>query len=89
MDSRLLPVGSAVDNWPELKLSQDTAYYLKQGQPVIVPHAPASGWVRLSRLQDDSDTGANCRADFIGVGEILADGRVAPRRLVVGTEVSA
>ena len=87
MDNRLLPVGSAVDNWPELKLSHDTAYYIKQGQPVTVPHAPTSGWVRLSRLQDDSD--ANCAVDFIGVGEILADGRVAPRRLVVSAEASA
>lgn len=88
MDARLLPVGSAVNDWPELKLSSDTAYYLKQGQPVIVPHAPTSGWVRLSRLLEDSDSAANGAVDFIGVGEILADGRVAPRRLVVSSEVS-
>ena len=58
-------------------MTDNTAYYLRQGQPVIVPHAPTSGWVRLSEVEDDHTT------RFIGVGEILDDGRVAPRRLVV------
>jgi tRNA pseudouridine55 synthase len=77
LDPFLLPVASAVREWPEVKLSDNTAYYLRQGQPVIVPHAPTSGWVRLSEVEQDATT------RFIGVGEILEDGRVAPRRLVV------
>jgi len=72
MDSYLLPVDSAIHNWPELALSEAAIYYLKQGQPVIAPYAPTSGWVRITR-KDGS---------FFGVGEILDDGRVAPRRLV-------
>ena len=63
--------------WPEVRLTDSTAYYLRQGQPVIVAHAPTSGWVRLSEVEDDESS------RFIGVGEILEDGRVAPRRLVV------
>jgi tRNA pseudouridine55 synthase len=77
LDPFLLPVASAVQEWPEVTLTDNTAYYLRQGQPVIVPHAPTSGWVRLSEV--DSEDGTK----FIGVGEILDDGRVAPRRLVV------
>ncbi|MGE0623562.1 MAG: tRNA pseudouridine(55) synthase TruB [Pseudomonadales bacterium] len=77
LDPFLLPVDSAVREWPEVRLTDNTAYYLRQGQPVIVPHAPTSGWVRLSEVEDDHTT------KFIGVGEILDDGRVAPRRLVV------
>lgn len=77
LDPFLLPVASAVREWPEVRLTDDTAYYLRQGQPVIVPHAPTSGWVRLSKVEDDDST------RFIGVGEVLDDGRVAPRRLVV------
>ncbi|TNF88961.1 MAG: tRNA pseudouridine(55) synthase TruB [Gammaproteobacteria bacterium] len=77
LDPFLLPVGSAVRGWPEVRLTDNTAYYLRQGQPVIVPHAPTSGWVRLSEVEADDTT------KFIGVGEILDDGRVAPRRLVV------
>lgn len=77
LDRFLLPVSSAVGDWPEVRLNDDTAYYLRQGQPVIVPHAPSSGWVRLSQQFDEGPT------RFIGVGEVLDDGRVAPRRLVV------
>lgn len=77
LDPFLLPVAAAVREWPEVRLTDNTAYYLRQGQPVIVPHAPSSGWVRLSEVEADDST------KFIGVGEILDDGRVAPRRLVV------
>lgn len=77
LDRFLLPVASAVGDWPEVRLNDDTAYYVRQGQPVIVPHAPASGWVRLSQQVGEGST------RFLGVGEVLDDGRVAPRRLIV------
>jgi len=54
-------------------LTDNTAYYLQQGQAVQIPKAPTSGWVRLF-------VGDEHR--FIGVGMILGDGRVAPKRLV-------
>jgi tRNA pseudouridine55 synthase len=55
-----------------VQLTADAAFYLKQGQPVLVPQAPTSGWVRLYANQ----------SDFLGVGQILEDGRVAPKRLL-------
>ena len=72
MDDLLLPIETALTQWPDVELSADASFYLQQGQPVLVPHAPTSGWVRLyatNRL-------------FLGMGEILDDGRVAPRRLM-------
>lgn len=72
LDAYLLPIDSSINSWTELKLSEAAIYYLKQGQSIIVPNAPTSGWVRLSRRN----------GGFLGVGEILKDGRVAPRRLV-------
>lgn len=72
LDALLLPLESALGNWPELQLTEDSAFYVKQGQPVQVPKAPSSGWVRLYNKQHE----------FIGVGEIQDDGKVAPRRLV-------
>jgi len=72
LDKLLLPVESALAHWPEIKLSPDSAFYLKQGQPVLVPNAPTEGQVRLY----------DPNSHFIGVGEILDDGRVAPRRLM-------
>ena len=78
LDPFLQPVWSAVREWPEVLLNADVAYYLRHGQPVIVPHSPTEGWVRLL---ESSRSG--CR--FLGVGEVLDDGRIAPRRLLTGT----
>lgn len=74
LDSLLLPIESALEQWPSVRLSEDMAFYLCQGQPVLVPQAPVSGFVRLYG-----------RNRFLGMGEILDDGRVAPRRLMLGT----
>jgi tRNA pseudouridine55 synthase len=72
LDALLLPLDSAVGHWPEVRLSQDAAYYLKLGQPVLVPRAPTSGLVRLY----------DAAGAFVGVGQIEDDGKVAPRRLM-------
>ena len=75
MDDWMLPLESALSDWPEVKLTPDAAFYLKQGQPILVPNAPTSGWVRLYANQ----------TDFLGVGQVLDDGRVAPKRLMAVT----
>jgi len=72
MDALLLPIESALSQWPDVDLSTDAAFYLQQGQAVLVPRAPTSGWVRLYEGN----------RSFLGMGEILDDGRVAPRRLM-------
>ena len=73
MDALLLPADTAVKALPLVKLSESGGYYIRQGQPVQVPNAPCDGMVRVAL-----ETG-----EFLGVGEILDDGRVAPRRLIV------
>ena len=73
LDAHLMPMHLALADWPEINLSDNSAYYVRQGQPVLVPKAPSNGWVRLMGEKPD---------DFIGVGRILDDGRVAPKRLV-------
>lgn len=75
IDSLLLPVESAVADWPEVRLSEAAAFYLQQGQSVIAPYSPTEGWIRL-KMKDGR---------FLGVGEILKDGKVAPRKLLVQT----
>ena len=74
LDALLCPIESALEQWPDVRLSPDAAFYLRQGQAVVVPHAPTSGWVRLYAAD----------RQFLGMGEILDDGRVAPKRLMVG-----
>ena len=77
LDRLLQPVETSVQHWPEVHLVDLTAYYLRKGQPVIVPRAPTEGWVRIH--EDDGEG----HSRFLGVGEVLDDGRIAPRRLVV------
>ncbi len=72
LDSVLLPVQAALSGWPELRLTEATAFYLGQGQAVFVPQAPLSGWVKLFAAPER----------FLGVGEVQEDGRIAPRRLL-------
>lgn len=72
LDAKLVPMEQALTHWPVVSLSDNTAYFLRRGQAVQVPKAPTSGWVRLV-IEDN---------EFIGMGQILEDGRVAPRRLI-------
>jgi tRNA pseudouridine55 synthase len=72
LDQLLLPMQSALAGWPQLRLSEDSTYYLQRGQAVFVPQAPASGWVSLYAADER----------FLGMGEMLGDGRVTPRRLI-------
>ena len=71
LDASLLPIDSGIANWPEVHLDPDSAYYIKLGQPVQVPRAPSDGWVRI---YDDEQ--------FLGVGIIQDDGRIAPKRML-------
>jgi tRNA pseudouridine55 synthase len=72
LDALLVPMDTALSHWPEVRLSDDASYYMKKGQAVLVPQAPTEGWVRLY-----SKAG-----HFLGVGFILDDGRVQPKRLL-------
>ena len=71
LDTLIRPIDSAIPGWPAVTLGQDASWYLQQGQPVSVPRAPAEGWVRLYATE----------SRFLGIGEVIADGRIAPRRL--------
>jgi tRNA pseudouridine55 synthase len=71
VDDYLLPIDSGIADWPDVHLGPDAAFYMRQGQPVLVPHAPAKGWVRIYD-----------QTRFLGVGEIQDDGKVAPRRMI-------
>lgn len=74
LDELLLPLDSALGDWPPVRLTDDAAHYLQMGQAVLVPRAPTEGWVRLY----------DAREAFLGVGEVEDDGRIAPRRLMIG-----
>jgi tRNA pseudouridine55 synthase len=73
LDRLLLPAERALADMPLVTLSESAGFYLRQGQPVLVPNAPCDGMVRVA-----AESG-----ELLGIGEILDDGRVAPRRLMV------
>lgn len=73
MDSILMPAEEALHDWDDVELSEDAAFYLCRGQAVQVPNAPTEGLVRLFSEKEG----------FLGIGEIMDDGRVKPNRLFV------
>ena len=76
IDEKLLPLYTAVADWPRVELGDNTAWYLSQGQAVMTPQRPRDGWVSLYEASSET---------FLGVGEVEEDGRVAPRRLVASS----
>jgi tRNA pseudouridine55 synthase len=74
LDALLLPIDTALSEWPEVRVGADSAFYLKQGQAVLVPKAPTEGWVRIYQADE-----------FIAVGQVQDDGRIAPKRLMSGS----
>ncbi|WP_028989252.1 tRNA pseudouridine(55) synthase TruB [Thermithiobacillus tepidarius DSM 3134] len=68
----LLPADQALGHLPAAALGDSSAAYLLLGQAVTAPRGLPSGLVRLY--------GPGGR--FLGLGAVLDDGRVAPRRLI-------
>ncbi|WP_367680279.1 tRNA pseudouridine(55) synthase TruB [Candidatus Fukatsuia anoeciicola] len=73
LDALLLPMESAVLNFPEVNLSPIAATYIKQGQPVQVSTALSTSIVRITEGAEHY---------FIGIG-IINNNYVVPKRLIV------
>ncbi|EKD70047.1 MAG: tRNA pseudouridine synthase B [uncultured bacterium] len=72
LDACLLPIETAVQTLPAVKLSTAAAFYIRTGQPVRMNFISDSLTLRLF-----SEDGR-----FLGVGEVMSDGRVKPQRLL-------
>lgn len=72
LDALLIPVEQALGHLPALHLADSAAEYLRQGQAVFDPAAKQEGPVTLF----------DSAGQFMGIGEILDDFRVKPRRLM-------
>lgn len=77
LDYLLKPVDRAVDHLMAVELDSSTAWHLRRGQPVMAQQAYRDA-VEGDIVRIFEDDGL-----FLGVGEVLEDGRLAPRRLVV------
>lgn len=74
IDALLIPMDKAVIDLPEVILPSITASSVKNGQAVLVRHLPEQGLVRLYEEEQ-----------FIGIGSIDDDGKVAPKRLIINS----
>ena len=69
----LLPVDSAIESLPKVILNADAAFYMMQGQAVWQAGKMPSGDLRLYDEQNN----------FLGLGCMQDDGKIAPKRLIV------
>ncbi len=72
LDRRLLPVAAALEGFPEVRLAAAEAIAIRHGQTLPGGAGIAAG---LCRLYADDD-------EFIGLGEVDADGVLRPKRLL-------
>jgi tRNA pseudouridine55 synthase len=74
-DAVLLPVDSAINDFPKVILNDEAAYFLLRGQSVWqagkIPHTDL-------RIYDEDN-------QFLGIGFLQDDGKIAPKRLIVKT----
>ncbi len=76
LDQLLMPVDSAIRDWPQVIVSTEMTHYLLHGQAVRVADAPHQGLIRL----------ISPNQQFLGVGEMNEDGLIAPKRLISTAE---
>lgn len=72
MDEYIQSIETALTDLPSVSLTDDSAFYIKQGQAVQVPKSPVDGLVTLY----------DSKKQFMGMGEIQDDGKVKPSRLL-------
>ncbi|MCI5062083.1 MAG: tRNA pseudouridine(55) synthase TruB [Algiphilus sp.] len=72
LDALLLPPSAALTDWPAVTLDAARAFYLSRGEAVRVAAAPSRGRVAIFGPSHD----------LLALGEIDADGMVAPRRMM-------
>lgn len=75
----LLPVESAIQVFPVVRLSTSASFYIRMGQPVRATAPQHSSLVRL--VSED--------AKFIGIGEVSSDGFIKPHRLLAVADIPA
>jgi tRNA pseudouridine55 synthase len=75
-DALLLPVDSAIESLPKIILNADSSHYLAQGQAVWQSGKTPEGDLRLYSENNQ----------FLGLGFLQDDGKIAPKRLIQKTQ---
>lgn len=75
LDTLLKPIDCALENWPALHLSASQVVGVRLGQEVSVALDEPEKQGQLIKLYDEKKV-------FIGLGELIEQGRLAPRRVM-------
>ncbi len=78
LDAFLLPSWQGLTHLPRVELSENSAYYLRHGNPVRASGLPRDGGHVLVFQRDN----AGGEAEFLGLGVVDDDGLLAPKRLL-------
>ncbi len=76
LDKLLLPMETALKDFPQVELTADASFYICRGQQVFVANIPDSSLLRLYSHEKV----------FLGLGEVQIDGKIAPKRLISSAE---
>ena len=80
-DALLLPVDSAIESLPKVILNADSAHFILQGQAVW-----QSGKTRLNIASGGDLRLYSENNQFLGLGFLQDDGKIAPKRLIQKTQ---
>ncbi|MEC8644792.1 MAG: tRNA pseudouridine(55) synthase TruB, partial [Pseudomonadota bacterium] len=77
LDAKLLPIDSALSGWPKIFVPENSLTSLRHGKTISVEGLAPLGFVTIySKKSKPPD-------DFLGLGESLANGRLAPKKMLV------
>jgi len=72
LDRYLMPLDTAISDLPKVSVNAALSHYIKQGQAINITNAPLDGMVAIYLNE----------TTFMGIGEVMDDGKVAPRQMV-------
>ena len=76
LDARLLPVDSALEGWPRIFVPEQSQISLRHGKTISVESLAPLGLVTIYSKN------LNRPAEFLGIGEVLANGRLLPKKML-------
>jgi tRNA pseudouridine55 synthase len=77
LDARLLPVDSALEGWPRIFVPEQSQISLRHGKTISVESLAPLGLVTIY------SENLNRQAEFLGIGEFLANGRLLPKKMLI------
>ena len=76
LESKLLPIDSALSGWPKIFVPEDSQKNLQHGQTISIEGSTPLGLVTIYSKN------SYLSEDFLGIGELLSNGRLSPKKML-------